>query len=167
MYPLFTRGTSSSSDEEAGIVVEIVNELLEPGVSWTDANGRRHPLTLNDILIVSPYNAQVFNLVGAAAQGGANRHGGQVSGAGSTGRGLLDGDIVARRRASWDGDSYSANRFNVATSRARCACILVANHRVFEPECKTPDQMKLANVFCRYLEMAQTIPAMETQLALL
>jgi superfamily I DNA and/or RNA helicase len=31
---------------------------------------------------------------------------------------------------------YSLNRLNVATSRARCACILVASPRLFEPECK-------------------------------
>jgi superfamily I DNA and/or RNA helicase len=49
---------------------------------------------------------------------------------------------------------YSANRFNVATSRARCVCILIANPRVFEPECQTPRRMKLANVLCRYREMA-------------
>lgn len=51
---------------------------------------------------------------------------------------------------------YSLNRLNVATSRARCVCILVANPRLFEPECQTPHQMKLANVLCRYLEMAKT-----------
>jgi hypothetical protein len=28
---------------------------------------------------------------------------------------------------------------------------------LFEPECKTPHQMKLANTFCRYREMAQRI----------
>ena len=50
---------------------------------------------------------------------------------------------------------YSSNRFNVATSRARCVCILVANPLLFEPECHTPRQMKLANVLCRYREKAQ------------
>jgi uncharacterized protein len=50
---------------------------------------------------------------------------------------------------------YSINRFNVATSRARCACILVANSRLFEPDCQTPRQMRLANVLCRYLELAK------------
>src|SRR5437667_7033719 len=52
---------------------------------------------------------------------------------------------------------YSGNRFNVATSRARCACILVASPRLFEPDCRTPRQMKLANVFCRYLELAKNV----------
>ena len=52
---------------------------------------------------------------------------------------------------------YSPNRLNVATSRARCICILVAAPPVFEPECRTPRQMQLANAFCRYLEMATPV----------
>jgi uncharacterized protein len=52
---------------------------------------------------------------------------------------------------------YSRNRLNVATSRARCAAILVANPRMFEPDCQTPRQMRLANAFCRYLELASTV----------
>jgi superfamily I DNA and/or RNA helicase len=52
---------------------------------------------------------------------------------------------------------YSLNRLNVATSRARCACILVANPQLFKPECKTPRQMQLANALCRYVELAQTV----------
>jgi superfamily I DNA and/or RNA helicase len=49
---------------------------------------------------------------------------------------------------------YSLNRLNVATSRARCAAILVASPRLFEPECRTPRQMKLANALCRYRELS-------------
>ena len=52
---------------------------------------------------------------------------------------------------------YSLNRLNVATSRARCVCILVANPKLIEPECRIPHQMKLANALCRYLEMAKMI----------
>jgi hypothetical protein len=52
---------------------------------------------------------------------------------------------------------YSANRLNVATSRAKALCIMLANPDVFEPECRTPRQMQLANGFCRYLEMADTL----------
>ena len=52
---------------------------------------------------------------------------------------------------------YSPNRLNVAVSRARMACILVGSPALFEPECRSPAQMRLANAFCRYLEMAQTI----------
>jgi superfamily I DNA and/or RNA helicase len=49
---------------------------------------------------------------------------------------------------------FSLNRLNVATSRARCAAILVASPRLFEPECRTPRQMQLASALCRYREMA-------------
>jgi len=49
---------------------------------------------------------------------------------------------------------YSLNRFNVATSRAQAACILVASSRILYPECTTPGQMQLANAICRYLELS-------------
>ncbi len=52
---------------------------------------------------------------------------------------------------------YSANRLNIATSRAGGLCILVGNPKLFEPDCRTPEQMRLANAFCRYLEMARTV----------
>ena len=52
---------------------------------------------------------------------------------------------------------YSANRLNVATSRARAICVLVGSPAIFEAECRTPRQMQLANAFCRYLEMAVRI----------
>jgi superfamily I DNA and/or RNA helicase len=49
---------------------------------------------------------------------------------------------------------YSLNRLNVATSRAMTAVILVGSPKLFEPECRTPRQMQLANAFCGYLEIA-------------
>ena len=54
---------------------------------------------------------------------------------------------------------YSLNRLNVATSRARCVCILVANPALFDPECRSPQQIRLANAFCRYLELASEVTA--------
>ena len=52
---------------------------------------------------------------------------------------------------------YSLNRLNVATSRARCAVVLVASPALFEPECRTPRQMQLANALCRYREFARVV----------
>ena len=49
---------------------------------------------------------------------------------------------------------YSLNRLNVATSRARCVCVLVGCPELFTPECRTPRHMQLANAFCRYRELA-------------
>ena len=116
--------------------------------------GATHPLRLNDILIVSPYNAQVYKLIQrlpGARIGTVDKFQGQ------------EAPVVIYSMATSSPEDaprgmeflYSANRFNVATSRARCACILVASPRLFEPDCRTPRQMKLANVFCRFLELAK------------
>jgi uncharacterized protein len=52
---------------------------------------------------------------------------------------------------------YDPNRFNVATSRAMCACTVVGSPALFEPDCQSPRQMKLANAFCRFLEVAREV----------
>ena len=59
-------------------------------------------------------------------------------------------------RAGWK-FLFSRNRLNVATSRARCACIPVGRPRLFEPDCQTPEQMRMANAFCAYLERARVV----------
>src|SRR5207249_10579291 len=56
---------------------------------------------------------------------------------------------------------YSLNRLNVATSRARCAVFVVANPRLYEPDCRTPRQIELANALCRYRELATQITLQE------
>ena len=52
---------------------------------------------------------------------------------------------------------YNPFRFNVATSRARALCILVGSPELFRPECRTPAQMRMANGFCRYRELAEVV----------
>jgi predicted RecB family nuclease len=151
--PADHEGNQSSSNEEADIVQQIVSELLQPNVSWRDRKGVVHPLAWSDILIVAPYNAQVFNLIERlpnANIGTVDKFQGQEAPV-----------VIYSMTTSSPEDAprgmeflYSLNRFNVATSRARCACIVVANRRLFEPDCQTPHQMKLANALCRYLEKA-------------
>jgi uncharacterized protein len=38
---------------------------------------------------------------------------------------------------------FSRHRLNVATSRPRCVCILVGTPLLFEPECRTAEQMRM------------------------
>ena len=52
---------------------------------------------------------------------------------------------------------YSPNRLNVATSRARCLAVLVGNPTLFNPRCRSPRQIRLANAFCRFMELATVV----------
>ena len=154
--PTVHEGNRNSSPEEVARIVRIVDSLQSGGVSWRDSAGKSHLVALEDILIVTPYNAQAADLMRAlpgARIGTVDKFQGQ------------EAPIVIYSLATSSADEaprgmdflYSLNRLNVATSRSRCACILVANPRLFEPECRTPAQMRLANAFSRYLELARSL----------
>ena len=99
----------------------------------------------------------------ARPRGVARRHGRQVPGPGSAGRDLLDGDVAAGGRAARHGvpvQSQSPQRRDVARASAPRSSSPVP--RLFEPECRTPRQMQLANALCRYREMAALLSAYPT-----
>lgn len=54
---------------------------------------------------------------------------------------------------------YDPHRMNVATSRAKAVCILVASPRLFKPECRTPEQMRQASGLCRFRELLASVVA--------
>ena len=115
-------------------------------------------MTLEDILVVAPYNAHVAALRRAlpdgARVGTVDKFQGQ------------EAPIVLYSMATSTPDEaprgmaflYSLHRLNVATSRARCVAAIVASPALFTPDCRTPEQMRLANPFCRFREMAAEAP---------
>jgi len=153
-----TRGNQSASPEEAEAVRLLVVETLASGATWTNDQGVPAVVTLQDILIIAPYNAQVFEL--------AERVPGARIGTVDKFQGQQAPIVIYSMTTSSYADAprgmeflYSLNRLNVATSRAKCVCVLVASPSVFEVRCRTPRQMQLANAFCRYLEMATPVNA--------
>ncbi|MGE0215322.1 TM0106 family RecB-like putative nuclease [Mycolicibacterium sp.] len=60
-------GNATDSPEEADAIVTAIGTLL--GTTWTDEDGAR-PLTAHDILVVTPYNAQVLLLRGRLDEAG-------------------------------------------------------------------------------------------------
>jgi uncharacterized protein len=111
---------------------------------------------LEDILIVAPYNAQVSDLMTrlpGAQVGTVDKFQGQEAPV-----------VIYSLTTSSPEDAprgmeflYSLNRLNVATSRGKSNVIVVGSPRLFEPECRSPRQMQLANALCRYLELARII----------
>jgi superfamily I DNA and/or RNA helicase len=157
--PVEHEGNQNISPEEVGQVAGIVQSLLQPGVVWTSKDGASRPLKLDDILIVSPYNTQMSGIadrITGARVGTVDKFQGQEAPV-----------VIYSLTTSSPEDAprgmeflYSLNRFNVATSRARALCILVGNPRLFEPECRSPRQMQLANALCRYWEMARAVDSL-------
>jgi predicted RecB family nuclease len=155
--PVVHSGNTIESQEEIERISELIGDLLSKGSSWTNKNGKTSDLSLEDILIVAPYNAQVSalrrKLSPRAKVGTVDKFQGQEAPI-----------IFYSMTTSSPEDAprgmeflYSLNRLNVAISRARCVAALVASPDLFQVECKTPRQIELANAFCRYFEMAHVI----------
>lgn len=154
--PVEHEGNQSSAPEEVDAVERCVQNLLQPGTQWINQKGETLNLTAEDILVVAPYNAQVSALAQRLPDlrvGTVDKFQGQEAPVviySATSSSAQD----APRGMSF---LYEPNRLNVATSRARCVCIVVATHALFEPECRSPDQMRWANGLCRYRELATQI----------
>ena len=153
--PIQHSGNQSEAPEEVAKVKELVNNLLATGATWTDKTGEQNTLKLGEILVVTPYNAQVSALAKAlpvgARVGTVDKFQGQQAPV-----------VIYSMTTSTSEDAprgmeflYSLNRLNVAVSRAQCVAVIVASPDLFKVECKTPRQIQLANALCRYLEMVR------------
>ena len=158
--PVAHAGNTNASAEEAECVAGLIRELLDAGGGWVDRQDVQRRLTLDDVLVVAPYNAHVAvlrsTLPGGARVGTVDKFQGQ------------EAPIVIYSMATSTADEaprgmeflYSLHRLNVATSRARCVAAIVASPVLLTPDCRTPEQMRLANPFCRFLELATPAPGL-------
>jgi predicted RecB family nuclease len=162
-------GRSTYSPEECDLIVKIYYQML--GRLFTDKQGNSRHITSEDLFVIAPYNHQTHKL----RQGLLAHHQAAASG--------VTDEVVKRRVGTVDkaqGDEapvviishtsscaedvprgmefhYSKNRFNVAVSRAKALAIVVANPRLLDVTCKTIEQVKLANMLCRYAEVAKAV----------
>jgi predicted RecB family nuclease len=150
--PVVHTGNAIESQEEVERVCSLINGLI--GLEWRDERGTRQ-ITLDEILVVAPYNAHVELLLEqlpkGARVGTVDKFQGQQA------------PVVIYSMASSTPDDaprgmaflYSRNRLNVAVSRAQGLAIVVASPALFRVRCKTPEQMRLANALCLFAEMAR------------
>jgi uncharacterized protein len=143
---------SQSSPEEAKALVELWHALI--GATYSDRDGRERPLTPDDILVVSPYNAQVNllteKLPAGARVGTVDRFQGQEAPVCLISMATSSGDEIPRNIEFL----FSVNRLNVAISRAKVLAVLFASPRLLDVPCSTVDQMRLVNALCAAREYA-------------
>jgi uncharacterized protein len=153
--PVAHTGNRVSSPEEVEAVRGLFSALL--GRPWTDRHQQQSQIGLEDILVVAPYNAQVALLREAlpahARIGTVDKFQGQqapvvlVSLATSTAQEVPRGMEFL----------FSRDRLNVAVSRAQALTVMVGSPELLAVNCRSIEQLRLANGLCRYVELAQAI----------
>jgi uncharacterized protein len=151
-------GNASKSPQEAAAVAEYVSSLI--GTPWTNSRSETKPIQAQHLIVVAPYNAHVAEIARAVEArlgpgmrvpvGTVDKFQGQ------------EGAVAIYSMASSSRDDaprdmdflYSRHRLNVAVSRARALAIVVANPRLLEANCRTPEQMRLVNALCQLVERA-------------
>jgi uncharacterized protein len=144
--PVVHQECRQKSEEEGMRVLELYNRLRQQ--RWISDEGRKQPISMDDILVVSPYNMQV-NLLQSLLPAGAR------VGTVDKFQGQEAAVVIVSMTASSAEDVprgmeflYSRNRINVAVSRAKSLAIIVASPRLREARCSTLEQMALVNTLC-------------------
>jgi len=156
--PVEHDGNATESPDEAAVIAGLVHELLEAEARWTDRKGISHAIGLEDVVVVAPYNAHVERIARALADAGhpgarvgtVDKFQGQEAPVSIYAMATSTPELAPRGMEFL----YSMNRLNVATSRARCAAIVVASPALVRVACHSPRQMQLANALCRLVEMS-------------
>jgi hypothetical protein len=142
---------------EAARIAREVERLLDGG-RWTDAAGTERPITLEDILVVAPFNAQVrclrSHLPTDARVGTVDKFQGQQAPVVFFSMTSSSGEDVPRGMEFL----FSRNRLNVAVSRAQALAVVVCNPALLWAQCHTVEQMRLVNALCVFADSALRRP---------
>jgi uncharacterized protein len=147
--PVTHAGNVQSSEEEVDAVEDLINVLLKCCVS--DKNGAINVVTMEDILIVAPYNMQVRKIaarIPGARVASIDKFQGQ------------EAPIVILSMCASEGSSsargldflFSRSRLNVAISRAKTLAFVVGSPELLQTPCTSLNQMKLISFFCQIVE---------------
>jgi len=151
--PVQHTGNASDSQEEADAILEHLQRLLASKATWTNANGETKPVTDREVLLITPYNAQVAELskkLPGLRIGTVDKFQGQEAPISIYSMATSSADEAPRGLEFL----YSLNRLNVATSRAQCLAVVVASPGLLHVRCQTPRQMQLVNALARLIEFA-------------
>ena len=152
--PVEHYGNAVESPEESSRVVDLVRSML--GLTWSEPDVAARPLTEDDFIVVSPYNAQVGRIAEDLAGAGLARvRVGTVD--------KFQGQEAAVAIVSLAASSPAEvprgmqflllrNRLNVAISRAKWAAYLLYSPELTEYLPPTPDGVAELSAFIRLVE---------------
>ncbi len=148
-------GNSRESREEAERIAAEIALLLRG--TLTDEYGVTRAMTPDDIIVVTPYNAQrrlISRLLREAdidvRVGTVDKFQGQEAFVVFYSMATSSGNDVPRDL----GFLFEQNRFNVAVSRARAMSVVLSSTRLLDTPCHTTEQIALVNLLCRYSELS-------------
>lgn len=156
--PAEHRGSSTSSTEEAELIATEIARLV--GTNWTDQEGAEKPLTVEDFMVVAPFNDQVrvirerINanaLTCGVAVGTVDKFQGREAAVVFFSMTTSTGDDISRGADFL----FSRNRLNVAISRARCLAYLVCTEELLNTRARNVEDMRLIATLNAVVEYAQ------------
>ncbi len=151
--PVAHSGNSQSSEEEGKALADIYGRLI--GQRFRNRHGSERRMTEADVLVVTPYNAQVnllkSKLPNGARVGTVDKFQGQEAPVCLVSMATSSGDELPRDIEFL----FSVNRLNVAISRAQALAIVFASPRLLDVSCRTIDEMRLVNALCAIADTAR------------
>ena len=147
------KNNAQTSIEEFEVVRNLIKQII--GSNFED-NGVKRKITIDDILIISPYNTQVNLLISELEKenlknprvGTIDKFQGQEAPITIISMTSSDSDSLPRNREFF----FSRNRLNVAISRAQVASIILFNPLLLDSSPKNLDHIKLMNNFFKFLD---------------
>jgi uncharacterized protein len=152
--PVIHDNNSQKSEEECEMVKKLIKEFL--GAEFTDKDGSTREITLQDILIISPFNVQVnylkSELPDEAQVGTIDKFQGQEAPITIISMTSSDSDNIPRDREFF----FNRNRLNVAISRSQLISVILFNPKLLNTSPKNINEIKLINNFYK-LEKFETV----------
>lgn len=142
--PVEHDGCTQSSRAEADVIAQLIGELCTQGIT---RDGVQAPVTLDDILVVAPYNLQVNllkeHLPAGTKIGTVDKFQGQEAAVVIVSMTTSHGTEAPRGTEFL----FNLNRFNVAISRAECLAIVVHGAKLLDGAWMKIGDLQRLNVF--------------------
>ncbi len=141
---------SQTSIEEFEIIKKIMDQLI--GCKYIDFDKSERKINIDDILIISPFNAQVnflkARLTKGARCGTIDRYQGLEAPITIISMTSSSVDDLPRNKKFF----FNRNRLNVAISRAQCSSIVLLNPKLLESPPTDYEEFKLINNFQKLMK---------------